>query len=74
MKKYDEVFNEFAKKLEINGEYNAKEINFDCLRESIDSFEAKCGKFSDYGLGYIKYIAHACELHSSSILMEHLRC
>jgi hypothetical protein len=74
MRKYDQTFNKFAASLSINGNYDAKEINFECLRESINSYEAKCGKFSDYGLGYIKYIAQACQVHASSILLEHLKC
>jgi len=68
MRKYDQIFTNFADKLKVNGNYNAKEINFECLRNSIDNYEAKCGKFSDYGLGKIKFIAHACEKHSFLVL------
>ncbi len=38
MKRYDEHFNLFSKKLELNGQYNAKSINFKCLRESINAY------------------------------------
>ena len=64
MRRYDEIFANFAEKMKVNGSYNPKEINFECLRNSIDTYEEKCGKFSDYGLDKIKYIAHACEKHT----------
>lgn len=66
MKRYDEGFSKFAQTYSISGHYDPKNINFDCLRESIDFYEAKCGRFSDYGLGYIKYIAQACETNKAS--------
>jgi hypothetical protein len=74
MKRYDEIFSHFAGALSINGDYSASQINFECLRGTIDAFESQCGKFTDYGLGYIKYIAHACEVHSSSKLLQDLKC
>jgi hypothetical protein len=74
MKNYDETFSAFAQKLSVTGEYDHKAINFECLRESISSYESKCGKFSDYGLGYIKFLAHACEAHSSASLLQSLAC
>ena len=60
MKRYERIYDKFSKEMNVSGSYDSYNIHFDCLRASIDSFEAKCGKFSDYGLGFIKYIAHAC--------------
>lgn len=59
--------------MEVNGAYDAYNINFECLKTSIDAFEAKYERFSDYGLGYIKYIAHACETIETDIILSALR-
>ena len=52
--------------------YDAKNINFDCLKEVIDSFEAQKGRFTDYGFGKIKYIARACEIASTEEVKQKL--
>ena len=70
MQKYDETFSTFASKLSLTGSYDPALINFECLRQSINSYETACGKFTDYGLGYIKYIAQACELHPAVRIWE----
>lgn len=40
--------------------YDAKNIQFDCLKEVIDHFEGKNGRMSDFGFFYVKYFARAC--------------
>jgi hypothetical protein len=35
--------------------------NFECLKQSIDTYESACGKLSDYDLQYVKYLVQACE-------------
>jgi hypothetical protein len=52
--------------------YDPKKIDFDCLKEVIDTFEAQKGRFTDYGFGYIKYIARACEISSTETIKEML--
>lgn len=52
--------------------YDAKNINFDCLKEVIDSFEAQKGRFTDFGFGKIKYIARACEIAPTEEVKEKL--
>ena len=52
--------------------YDAKKINFDCLKEVIDSFEAQKGRFTDFGFGKIKFIARACEIASTEEVKEKL--
>lgn len=63
MHDYDGIFNEFdtsfGNQLSVI-KYDAKNIRFDCLKEVIDNFEVKKGRFTDYGFGYIKFIARAC--------------
>lgn len=61
MKRYQDVFEKMSLALGVSGDYNANEINFECLRSTVDGFEARCGKFTDYGLGFIKYLSQACE-------------
>jgi len=38
------------------------------LKESIDYYESKHGRFSDYGLKYISHFARACEIESSTTI------
>jgi hypothetical protein len=52
--------------------YDAKNINFECLKEVIDTFETQKGRFTDYGFGKIKYIARACEIASTQEVKEKL--
>ena len=42
--------------MEVNGDLK----NYDCYRNLIDTFEDGCGKFSEYGLKFTKYLAHTC--------------
>jgi hypothetical protein len=74
MQRYDSIFNSLGKSLSVTGTYDASIINFECLRTTIDTFEEKCGKFSDYGLGFIKFLAEACEKHPSSAIVEQMKC
>lgn len=74
MQRLDRTFGSVSKALELNGNYNAEKINFECLRTTIDSYEAKCGKFSDYGLSFIKYFAQGCERYSASTILEQVQC
>lgn len=60
MKQYDLAFDKLSRKLHLEGVYNPDKLNFDCLRQTIDNYEQKCGKFSDYGLQYVKTFAEAC--------------
>lgn len=60
---YDHLFLSLNEKF--NGQltlqkYDAYNIQFDCLKEVIEHFEAKNGRTSDYGFYYIKYFARAC--------------
>jgi hypothetical protein len=57
----------FAGKIEAKL-YDPSNIQFDCLKDSIDHYESKHGKFSDYGLKYIAYFARACEIELSSTI------
>lgn len=60
MHKWDKTFSSFISHNKLTGEYDAEKINFQCLRESMDELERKCGRLSDYGLIYVKYIAEGC--------------
>ena len=74
MQKYDNVFSQFSRTLKVSGDYDAKKINFECLKASVDHFETKCEKFSDFGLGFIKYFAHACETIPTQTILDAVRC
>lgn len=35
--------------------------NFECLKKAVDTYEQKCGKFSDYDLKYVRQLVNLCE-------------
>jgi len=63
MQSFDMFFSEFQNKLSFSEVYNSEKINFECLRASIDTYESRCQKFTDYGMIYMKNFASACESH-----------
>jgi hypothetical protein len=44
----------------LEGDHEVENINFDCLKNVVESYEEKCGKFSDYGLKFVRNFARAC--------------
>ena len=74
MSKYEHIFKSFSEKLNVSGKYDVKKINFECLKASVDHFEAKCERFSDFGLGFIKYFSHACETHQTEVVLDAIKC
>ena len=42
MAKYESIFKKFVEKLHLKGEHDVSKINFECLKASVDHFEAKC--------------------------------
>ena len=74
MSRYEITFKAFSQKLKVSGAYDPYHINFECLEASLDGFEAKCEKITDFGLGFVKYIAHACETTSSETILEAIHC
>ena len=59
MKMYDDLFYDY-KNIELTGCDSHYTINNDCLRQGINDFEQQHGKFTDYGLKYVKYLAYEC--------------
>jgi len=53
----DNIFYSIKQELGLTGEYNAEEINFDCLKASMDYFEVRCGKMSEYAYQYVRLLA-----------------
>lgn len=58
----------------LTGEYDVQNIKFDCLRRTMDGYERKCAKLSDYGLQYVKYFAEACQEHQAIQIIEAIIC
>eukprot|EP00455_Lapot_gusevi_P012553 TRINITY_DN1598_c0_g1_i1.p1 TRINITY_DN1598_c0_g1~~TRINITY_DN1598_c0_g1_i1.p1 ORF type:complete len:421 (+),score=66.80 TRINITY_DN1598_c0_g1_i1:77-1339(+) len=48
------------RRLEMMTKYRAPR-DFDCLRNSIESVEKKCGRFSDYSLKHVRVLVNLCE-------------
>jgi hypothetical protein len=62
MQRIDSIFSKIARNLRLKGKYEAEQINFDCLRPTMEAYEKQCGRLSDYGLIYVKYFAEACAI------------
>ena len=56
---YDNLFSEVFPGLQ-EEDLETKLTDYDCYRFLIDSFENDCGKFSEYGFKYAKYLSHTC--------------
>lgn len=75
MKEYEQIFTNFE--FTFSGEqiikaYDASNIQFECLKASIDYFESKHGRFSDFGLKFIGHFARGCELVSTETIKERI--
>lgn len=57
----DAIFTDFDNLLGLNNATPATPTNFECLRDVMETYEAECGKFSEYGLKKIRSMVNACE-------------
>lgn len=73
MQRLDSTFSALQKRLSLGSTYNP-DINFDCLRATVEAYEQKCGKLSDYGLQYVKHFAIACEQFDSPKILSEVQC
>jgi len=60
IKKFDESFESLSSMLRLNVDEKVDGINFGCLKQRVAMYEEVCGKFSDYGLKYIRYLHFSC--------------
>lgn len=65
----DNIFYAVKREIGLDGTYDVATIDFDCLKESIDYFEARCGKMSEYAYQYVKLLAESCEKRGLSKLL-----
>lgn len=61
MQSNDNIFYAIKTQLNLTGQYSPQDINFHCLKESIDYFESRCGKMSEYAYQYVRFFAENCE-------------
>ena len=61
MQMYDNYFKKY-KKIDDTGCDSNYLVDNECLREKIKEFESKNGRFTDYGLQYVKYLAYDCKI------------
>lgn len=66
---YDNTFQEAFPGLLMDGLETELE-DYDCYRWLIDSFEASCGKFNDYGFKYARYLRHTCIVGDAELIGE----
>jgi hypothetical protein len=67
--KVDHVFEAFSGKQLSADETFPLPRNFGCLRATMNTYEAHCGRFDDYSLKYVKYLVKSCESESHPVDM-----
>jgi len=67
----DTLFKEIALrlKLKVLGEKNDN-IQFECLRNSVNHFKLVCQNFSEYTLKYVQYLSIACKNNTSDVIRD----
>ena len=65
----DNIFYSVKHEIGLDGTYDVANINFDCLKDSMNYFEARCGKMSEYAYQYVKLFVESCEKHGMSKLL-----
>lgn len=65
IKTVDAIFLEFSLKLQLNtlGERN-ENIQFECLRNSVNHYKVTCQNWAEYTLKYVKNISTACKKYT----------
>jgi legumain len=74
MQRLDSTFSTLQKRLSLTTATYSPDINFNCLRSTVEAYEQKCGKLSDYGLQYVKHFAIACEQFESQKILSEVQC
>jgi len=60
VERFDNTFSGLSTIFDLNVSVPVGKIDFDCLKTRVAMYEEVCGKFSDYGLKYVKYISLTC--------------
>jgi len=65
----DAIFSKFANDLELNVSQEVNEnIQFECLRNSVNHYKLQCQNFSEYTLKYVKYLSAGCKRFSEEFV------
>jgi legumain len=70
IQQYDNIFTGLAEQFELNVNAPVKDIKFDCLKQRVNFYEDICGKFTDYGLKYVRTIQYTCAQGVSDVDFE----
>jgi legumain len=60
IRRFDGIFSGMKNLFELRTTASVGHIDFDCLKMRVEMYEVMCGKFTDYGLKYVKYIHATC--------------
>lgn len=69
MQHNDNLFYSVRHELGLDGTYDVADIRFDCLKNSMEYFEQRCGKMSEYAYQYVKLLVENCEKHGFARLL-----
>ena len=70
IERFDRIFSRISSDLKLNVELDIKGIDFACYKPRIETFENICGRFSEYGFKYVKYIHFSCSQNVSQVDYE----
>jgi len=60
IQRFDGIFTGFASRFGLNVNEPVGHIDFDCLKARVSMYEEVCGRFTDYGLKYVRYLHQTC--------------
>jgi len=60
VEKFDNTFSALSTMFNLDTSAPVGKIDFPCLKSRVAFYQEVCGKFSDYGLKYVKYISLSC--------------
>lgn len=69
MENTNKIFDDFNIVFDVNRKENILNIEFDCVRNSINSYK-KCAEFGEYDLIFVRNIAAACNKHKSEEVVQ----
>jgi legumain len=60
IQRFDSRFGGIANRFGLNLDMPIGHIDFDCLKTRVAMYEEVCGRFTDYGLKYVRYLHQTC--------------
>lgn len=66
----DFIFEAFNNNFQVKNEDKVQAINFDCLRQGVESYKNICKNWGEYDLAYVRNISNACKNNNAGDIKE----